>query len=101
MPKVISNDPLLFRSGAVDYQYDEGLTLPPAALKALNTVDFYTAAWSPETVILINTIFTSTLSFKETAKNFKGQIVLRAFGLQSDYSYENVLRHVMGEDLHL
>lgn len=105
-PKIIPDDVSTFRSGSVDYTADSDLTVPKDVLNALNSFNFYSDPWRHDITFFVNTYFGSvftmplTYPFQEVVTKFKGQIVLRAFGLQDDFSYDKVLRLQMGDQVY-
>lgn len=99
IPKIIPKTN--FRSAAVDFSHDASLSIPTAVLENLNQFNFYENQWTPEIVTLVNRYFGTVFVIPharqtlEAVLNFEGQIVFRAFGLDNEKSYKNVL-----DDLH-
>jgi len=93
-----------FRSGAIDYAYDESLSIPQRALKRLNEFDFYEEIWPADVVTTVNryfgTVFTRPCGkqVSEVVNKFEGQIVFRAFGLLGRQTYKEVLEARYGYD---
>lgn len=89
-----------FRSGAVTHEFDATLSIPPRALSRLNAVNFYEGQWSPQTVKLLNRYFKTLFvmphgeCLREAVEKFDGRIVLRAFGLDSDTTYADVIERL-------
>lgn len=102
-PKVIPTTN--FRSAAIDFSYDETLTIPAQALATLNEFNFYESEWTPEIVTLLNRYFGTVfviphaLQVAEAVAKFEGQIVFRAFGLDNEQSYEKVLAGLYGDQI--
>ena len=96
VPKLIPR-PSLYRSGVVDYRYDEKLTIRRSALNVLNSHPFYERKWSETLSEIINenfeTLITSISVFKqpmiEAVNRFSGRVVVRAFGREEPYTYED------------
>lgn len=86
-----------FRSASVDCSYDESLTIPRDILHRLNEVDWY-APVAVDTWKIVNQFFDiifMTPYKMECAENivanFKGSIVLRAYGLPEPLNYTDLL----------
>jgi hypothetical protein len=100
IPKIIPKTN--FRSAAVDFSHDESLTVPAGVLKRLNQFNFYEEVWTPEIVTLVNRYFGTVFIIPharqtlEAVRNFEGQIVFRAFGLDNEQSYRKVLENLHG-----
>jgi hypothetical protein len=94
IPKLVP-PPAKYRSGAVSYEFDAGLTLPGTELAVLNLQDFYQRPWSPTVEAIVNDSFdvlvTSvsrfTLPLSEAVWKFEGTVVARVFGLQHPRRY--------------
>ncbi|MGI6856917.1 glycosyltransferase [Mesorhizobium sp. 1B3] len=94
IPKRVPNDPG-YRSAKIDYQYDNELELPPAALAILNEHHFYTSPWSPTLSLIINRYFDALVSsvsgyttpIFEAIDRFEGLIVARVFGRENPARY--------------
>ncbi len=86
-----------FRSGAVDTSFDSTLTLPSSVLEALNRFNFYEDAWTPRITEIVNRYFGCAFIIpharlaQEAVDHFEGQIVFRAFGLDSERTYKRFL----------
>lgn len=91
-----------FRSAAVSFDYDKSLTIPKAALDRLNDFDFYLSDWPPDIIKLVNRYFGAIFvipygrQVNEAIRRFDGEIVFRAFGLDSQHTYHKVLRDMYG-----
>lgn len=100
IPKVIPKTN--FRSAALDFSYDSSLSLPKSALDQLNNFNFYEDTWTPEIVTIVNRYFGSVFIIPhaqqviEALKNFEGEVVFRAFGLDNGQSYRIVLESMYG-----
>ena len=100
-PKAIPKTPS-FRSGTVDFEYDQTLTIPKHVLSKLNQFDFYETVWPTEIVSLMNRYFGTVyvipygVQTKEALRTFAGQIMFRAFGLDNSQTYANVLQLLYG-----
>jgi hypothetical protein len=103
VPKIIPKSN--FRSGAVDWQYDAGLSVPARVLQLLNGFNFYEDEWTPAITATVNRYFGAAFviphgrSTAEAVDNFEGQIVFRVFGLQNDHTYGGVLEALHGPEL--
>lgn len=94
VPKIVPDD-AEYRSGAVTYEFDGGLSLPQAALSILNEHDFYQRSWSPTITSLINAQFDVVVSsvsgyirpLSEAVRKFKGLVVARVFGREHPRRY--------------
>jgi hypothetical protein len=101
-PKVIPQA-ASFRSGAIDFSYDDSLSIPPRVLKRLNSFNFYEEAWPDDIVALMNRYFGTVYvipygkQVPEAVRKFEGQIMFRAFGLDNTQTYHNVLQLLYGE----
>ncbi len=100
IPKVIPKTN--FRSAAVDFSFDASLSIPKSALDRLNKFNFYEDAWPSDVVTIVNRYFGAVFIIPharqvvEAIKNFEGQIVFRAFGLDNGQSYRLVLDNLYG-----
>lgn len=94
IPKLVPND-AGYRSAKIDFQFDQDLKLPAAALAVLNQHAFYTSTWSPTLTLIINRYFdglvTSVSGFStpihEAIGKFEGLIVARVFGREDPARY--------------
>jgi hypothetical protein len=99
IPKIIPGQGP-FRSGAVTWEHDATLTIPPAALTVLNDHPFYERSWSPTLRAIINAHFeVAVVSFSsfvtplaEAVHHFHGQVMARIFGREHPQRYADVLR---------
>jgi len=86
IPKLFPQNPG-FRSASVTYDYDKNLTIPGEKINILNNFNFYTTKLTPNIRKILNSYFSIAIVsahhilFREIIQNFKGHIVLRAFGL--------------------
>jgi len=100
MPKVIPSTG--FRSAAVDYEFDKSLSIPKRDLEVLNAFDFYLSPWTAEINAIVNRYFGTAFvmphgsMLEQGARNFEGNLVLRAFGLQRPNTYGRVLEALHG-----
>lgn len=98
VPKVIPESG--FRSGAVTYEFDTSLRLPPARLALLNEQNFYETEWSPRVVETLNRYFATVFvmphgdSVRQAVEHFEGTIVLRAFGLDGNATYADLMERL-------
>ncbi|GHS94065.1 hypothetical protein FACS1894139_15920 [Planctomycetales bacterium] len=97
VPKVFKDDGgVNFRSMIVDYQFDQTLSIPSAALDKLNRFDFYNDDFTDEVAELLNkyfdTVITAALErpVMNVASFFQGKVVIRLFGWEGDMNYEGV-----------
>jgi len=103
-PKVIPTA-ASFRSGAVDFSYDESLTIPKSVLARLNGFNFYESEWPVDIVKLINRYFGTIYiipygkQVPEALAKFEGTIMFRAFGLDNTQTYTNVLQLMYGPEI--
>ena len=101
VPKIIPKT-IGFRSGAVDFSFDESLTIPEHALKVLNSCFFYEGNWPRDVVFYVNRYFASAFVmpiehvFRESVLNFEGNLLLRVFGLDNTMTYQKVLTFYYG-----
>jgi hypothetical protein len=99
-PKIIPAH-VHFRSGAVDFSYDESLTIPRRALKRLNEFNFYDEIWPADVVMIVNRYFGTVFTIPygnqipEVLSKFEGQVILRAVGLV-DRTYKELLTAMHG-----
>lgn len=97
VPKVIPGGDA-YRSTTVDPGLDDHLTLPPDELRRLNAFSFYDTEWPDDIAAIINRRFDAVITaviphpLRETLTHFRGQIILRAFGLASQATYGSVMR---------
>jgi hypothetical protein len=103
VPKIIPKTDE-FRSCAVDFSFDESLTIPKHALRVLNSCHFYQRNWSPEAVLYMNRYFGTAFimpmeGFRESVTNFEGNLLMRAFGLINIASYHKHLEGFYGEQV--
>jgi hypothetical protein len=94
-----------FRSGAVDFSFDESLTIPEHALRVLNSCHFYQRNWPSNAVFYMNRYFGTAFvmpieeQFRESVTKFEGNLLLRAFGLINTASYHQDLRDIYGDQV--
>jgi glycosyltransferase involved in cell wall biosynthesis len=103
VPKIIpkTNE---FRSGTVDFSFDESLTIPEHALRVLNSCPFYQQKWPRDVVFYMNRYFGTAFimpleGFRESVTNFEGNLLMRAFGLMNTASYHKHLKAFYGEQV--
>lgn len=91
------------RSASVSYAFDETLTIPADCLAKLNAFEFYTEKPTHDIVTIINRYFSTVIvayifpMFDNVIDCFKGNILLRAFGLtHPSYSYYSFAKEVSG-----
>ena len=85
MPKLIPENDSGYRSGAITYDYDQSLSISPAALAVLNAHNFYSRDWSPTIVQIMNDSFEMVVTtfsayvtpLSEAARKFSGVVVAR------------------------
>jgi hypothetical protein len=100
IPKIVPKYGL--RSGAVDYSYDDSLTIPAKILKKLNKFNFYEDEWTPEITKILNRYFSTAFVIPharltaEVVENFEGQLIFRAFGLTNESTYTQFLDDLYG-----
>jgi len=100
VPKLIPKSG--FRSGLVDYSYDSSLSIPAKVLSRLNQFNFYEEEWPTDITEATNRYFGTAFTIpharqcSEVVDNFEGQIVFRAFGLDSTHTYKRVLDDLYG-----
>ena len=93
-------------SASVDYEFDKFLKLDPSEIELLNKQDWYgepePAAWELANnyfdVIFIGFFPRQMLS---ACLNFKGSIIVRAFGLGGEETYSKLIRQIGGQSLQL
>lgn len=91
-------------SASVTYEFDEKLSIHPSEIEVLNAQNWYgepdPAAWDIANkyfdVAIIGFFPQQILS---TCRNFKGAIVLRAFGLGGGETYSKLIRQLGGVEL--
>jgi hypothetical protein len=104
VPKIIPRT-TEFRSGAVDFSFDESLTIPKHALRVLNSCRFYEGNWPSNVVFYMNRYFGTALvmpveeQFRESVTKFEGNLLMRAFGLINTASYHEDLRNMYGDQV--
>jgi Glycosyl transferases group 1 len=103
VPKIIPKTDE-FRSCAVDFSFDESLTIPKHALRVLNSCHFYRGKWPRDAVFYMNRYFGTAFimpmeGFRESVTNFEGNLLMRAFGLINIASYHKHLRGFYGEQV--
>ena len=98
LPKSFPSDPS-FRSVSVDYSEDKNLDIPDADLQLLNAQDWYQGG-TPEAWHIANKYFDLLFFILHTpetlesiAKNFKGAVLWRAYGLDQTLSYSKLIKH--------
>ena len=88
VPKILGDN----RSSTISYDFDKNLTVPADVLHALNQFDFYHKEWSSDMAAIVNKYFAFCVNVYpaifNVVKSFKGKVVLRAFGYQSNVNYE-------------
>jgi hypothetical protein len=103
VPKIIPKR-AEFRSCAVDFSFDESLTIPEHALRVLNSCHFYQGKWPRDAVFYMNRYFGTAFimpveGFRECVTNFEGNLLMRAFGLINALSYHKNLKGFYGEQV--
>ncbi len=96
IPKLIPRS-AHYRSGAVDYSYDKGLSINKIALNILNDHPFYERRWSPTVEEILNDnfdIIVTSISVYKTAlaealAKFHGTVVARVFGRDTPFTYSD------------
>ncbi|WP_034399603.1 glycosyltransferase [Delftia acidovorans] len=102
LPKIVPSS-FMYRSASVDYSEDKNLSIPEEDLKKLNEFDWYEGI-TPEAIELANKYFQMAFFIATPAmttmlaRYFKGAIILRAYGLDRDNTYHNVMSHVTDGD---
>ena len=77
-------------SASITYEYDSSLTIPISDLEILNNHNFYSTEISAQIKSIINRYFGTMIiaaypfMLQEAVLNFKGRIILRAFGLPGE-----------------
>jgi hypothetical protein len=104
VPKIIPNT-AQWQSGTVEFSFDESLTIPDHALKALNSCHFFQEEWPREVIFYMNRYFGTAFimpveGFRESVTNFEGNLLLRAFGLINTASYHKCLKALYGEQVY-
>ncbi len=93
--KAFPDDPA-YRSCSADPRWDEGSSLPPDALAALNAFDFYSEAIPPRLADILNEHFDLAvidpfpIKTREVLSKFKGPVLARAFGREEPHSYSQM-----------
>lgn len=88
------------RSASVTFEFDGDLTIPKKDLQTLNSFNFYTDEPTPTIRRIINEQFGSAIvaymfpMLDNMISQYKGRILLRAFGLTSDWNYYDYARSV-------
>lgn len=88
-----------FRSGAITYDYDASLSIPPGELAVLNNHNFYLRRWSPTVTRIINDNFDVVISIvnlytaplAEPARKFPGMLIGRVFGREHPRTYTELM----------
>ncbi|MET3520655.1 hypothetical protein [Mesorhizobium abyssinicae] len=94
LPKIYHYDEANL-SASVDFSRDKGLTIPPDDLKELNDHNFY-LGMSPKVTDIVNRHFDIAFcaffpaQFASLVREFRGQVVLRPFGLSGSATYTNL-----------
>lgn len=88
-------------SASCTYEFDQTLSIPKDVLVKLNDTDFYSNEISDEVMDAINTYFDIIFlpiipALRRLALAYKGQILLRAFGLEKPSTYTDVLLSAFG-----
>jgi glycosyltransferase involved in cell wall biosynthesis len=98
LPKKYPSD-LKFKNLSVDFSEDSGLSIPAADLEILNDTDWYDSpsslAWELANryfEILFFILTPSGKAFKNIVDNFKGSVILRAYGESGLISYSKQLK---------
>jgi hypothetical protein len=104
VPKIIPNT-AQWQSGTVEFSFDESLTIPDHALKALNSCHFFQEEWPREVIFYMNRYFGTAFimpmeGFRESVTNFEGNLLMRAFGLINTASYHKHLEGFYGEQVY-
>lgn len=92
-------------SGSVTYEYDKTLSLDQDIIDRLNSINFYRDNIDRETINLINQHFDIALCMfnieviKFLARDFEGNIFIRAFGLDKDRTYYKTLNQFVPESV--
>lgn len=90
VPKLLGKE----RSSAINFEYDQTLSIPIKDLLSLNSFDFYNTEYTTEIRELLNKYFSIALcvnvypALYNLVLNFNGKIILRAFGYENDINYE-------------
>lgn len=98
VPKVIPQNDTGYRSGAISYEYDQSLSISPAALAVLNSHDFYSREWSPTLAQIMNESFQMVVAtfsayvtpLSEAARKYSGVVVARVFGREHPVRYSDI-----------
>jgi hypothetical protein len=104
VPKIIPKT-VEFRSGVVDFSFDESLTIPDHALRVLNSCRFYQRSWPRDVVFYMNRYFGTAFvmpieeQFREIVTSFEGNLLMRAFGHVNTASYHKDLKAFYGEQV--
>ena len=96
VPKLIPT--IGFRSGGVDFSYDQHLTIPASEIELLNSFNFYSDVWTDEIVSILNTRFAiafirpyTDTKFSQCLRLFEGHVALRGFGNHNKECYIRTL----------
>lgn len=95
LPKIVP-DSFMYRSASVDYSEDANLSIPKADLDVLNGIDWYESP-TCDAIEIANKYFhiaffiATPAMIRMLAKYFKGAMILRAYGLDENNSYHNVM----------
>lgn len=99
-PKQFPNDPN-FRSASIDYSLDDNLTISKTELDILNKQNWYQSP-SIEAWEIVNKHFDVLFfipykaeALKSILKNFRGNIILRAYGLVGNVSYSMIIDELL------
>lgn len=107
LPKIFPADPG-FRSSSVDWSEDRNLDLSPEDLNVMNSTDWYaggtTEAWelANRHFDVVFFILHQVETFKAIARNFRGAVLWRTYGLDQTLSYGKLLQalqitHLVGQ----
>jgi hypothetical protein len=99
VPKIIPGNDPEYRSGAVTLEYDASLSVPPTALRVLNSHDFYRRGWSPTLTgildryfdVLVTSVSAYITPLSEATRKFRGTVVARVFGREHPRRYSELL----------
>lgn len=86
------------RSCNINFEFDKTLTLQDSIITELNSYDFYSVKYPKKLVDIVNRYFDIIIIPNiyplalNVAKNFKGKILLRAFGYENNINYEQLTR---------
>lgn len=94
-------------SGSIEYGYDSTLSIPEKVLEQLNQHDFYEDPITHPIAATINRYFGTAFCvfypkmLDQLTRHFDGRILLRAFGLEKNMSYEKAILGILGSDFFL